>query len=348
MSHLSLDNRIRALVTLGHLITSPDGGLMEAVRQAGLKNPWFTESNCLRALEGIGKNFLDATQLRSFADSYRLPALPGKVRNVAIVMAGNIPLVGFHDWLCVFLAGHRALIKLSDKDAVLLPYLLQCLAEIHPETADQAIILDKLTGFDAVIATGSDNSARYFKHYFSKVPHLIRANRNGIAVIHGDESSADLDGLSKDIAAYFGLGCRSVSHLYVPKGYDFIPLMERLDQMAELEHHDRYRNNYDYQCALLLLNKIPFLQGRNILLREDPALISPMACLHYSPFATMDELVHLLETRRTAIQCVVSAKEIPGWHVVMPGMAQSPELADFADGVDTMQFLIGLHDEANG
>ena len=348
MSLSSLDSRMSALVALGHRIARPDDGLLEAIRQAGLKNPWFTKANCRRALEGIAIHFLDETRLRSFAESYMLPAHPGKVRHVGIVMAGNIPLVGFHDWLCVFLAGHRAIIKLSDKDAILLPTLLQSLADIQPEASDHTDIVDKLVGFDAVIATGSDNSARYFKQYFSKVPHLIRANRNGVAVLHGDESEADLDGLSQDIASYFGLGCRSVSHVYVPQGYDLAPLLERLDSNEELTQHDRHRNNYDYQCALLLLNKIPFLQGRNILLREDPALISPMACLHYSPYGTMDDMVPLLETRQNSIQCVVSAKEIPGWHVVRPGMAQTPEMADFADGVDTMQFLLELYDETNG
>lgn len=342
MSHLSLERRISILADLANVIARPDDRLLEVIRQAGFKNPWFSESSCRMALDGIWGNFLNKELLKAFADRYHIPPINENIRNVGIVMAGNLPLVGFHDWLCVFLSGHRALIKLSEKDTVLFSHLLERLAGIEPAIAESTRIVDKLAGFDAVIATGSDNSARYFEHYFGKYPHLIRANRNGVAILFGDETVQDLDALCSDITSYFGLGCRNVSHLFIPRGYDLGPLIERLDQHAELEQHDRYRNNYDYQCAILLLNKISFLQGRNILLREDPALISPMACLYFSQYSSMDELLSQLDQQRNAIQCVVSTKEIPGQKILQPGQAQSPGLADFADGVDTIEFLQGL------
>lgn len=347
MMHLSLTERINALALLGHQLDQADDRLQEAVRQAGFRNPWFTERQCFRALRGIREEFLDREVLRHFAARYRLPEESPGLKAVGIVMAGNIPAVGFHDWLCVFLGGHEALVKLSDKDAVLIPHLLKRLEEIAPAAEACTRIVDRLVGFDAVIATGSDNSSRYFHHYFGKYPHLIRGNRNGVAVLFGDESLSDLQALGTDIFSYFGLGCRNVSHLYVPHSYDFGKLLGVLDGLDELADHDRYRSNYDYQCALLLLNNTPFLQGANVLLREDPSLLSPMACLTYSVYHDLSELQIMLEERKTSIQCLVSTQPIADWDVVQPGNSQSPGIDDFADGADTLRFLIELgHEES--
>lgn len=339
---LALDHRMEVLEALAAFLQKGDASLQHIIEKASNINPWFTPDNCFRALRSIRDVYLDGEGLRAWAHHYSVPQLVSKPQTVALVFAGNIPLVGFHDWLSVFISGHRAMIRCSEKDNVLMPWLLDWLATKFPGAEAHWIFVDQLKHFDAVIATGSDNSARYFRAYFSKFPHIIRPNRNGVAVLYGDESLEQLDALTDDVFSYFGLGCRNVSHLFVPEGYDFQPLLGVLDRRGDVMDSHRYRNNYDYQLALLLLNKATFYQTGNLLLKEDPALISPVSTLHYSSYRDKSGLLQRLSELAGGIQCIVSTRPISGCVVLEPGMTQKPGLRDYADEVDTMLFLSQL------
>jgi len=335
----SLHERLDLLQALAGFLDAPDPLLEAVILEAGQHNPWFTRREVERALQAIRTVFLDRDALAQWAAAYKVPDHRAEMRTIGLVMAGNIPLVGFHDWLSVFVSGHRALIKLSDKDDRLLPFLLDQLVRFRSDVATYWQSTDRLQGFDAVIATGSNNSARYFEAYFGKYPHIIRRNRNAVAVLQGDESKAELEALMEDIFPYYGLGCRSVSALRVPRGFEIRRILEAADRRADIMHVDRYRNNFDYQCALLLLNRVPFLQGQSLLLREDPSLLSPISTLHYQWYDHPGELMAELQRREDEIQCIVSARPLEGLAVIPPGTSQQPGLYDYADGVDTMAFI---------
>jgi hypothetical protein len=313
----------------------------ERVQQAETMNPWFTRQNILMSLRAWG-DVLQPANFKRWRAMY--PALPTRreSRTVAIIMAGNIPMVGFHDLCCCLLAGHNALVKLSGDDQVLIPLLGEMICEAQPELKSRITFTSgTISGFDAVIATGSNNSARYFDHYFSKYPHIIRKNRNSIAVLDGRESFSNLDELCKDIFDYFGLGCRSVSALFVPKGYDFSNFIILFDAWDHVGNHNKYRNNYDYQKSILLINKIPFIDHRNILMVKRDSVQSPMAVLHYIEYDTIEEVKGFVEMNREALQCVVCTNAITEGTTPF-GKTQQPALWDYADGVDTMAFLLAL------
>ncbi len=262
-------------------------------------------------------------------------------QTIALVLAGNIPLVGFHDILCVFAAGHKARIKLSDKDPYLLPLLLEILKEIDARTADYFdTTTERLTNFDAVIATGSNNSARYFEAYFGKYPHIIRKNRNAVAILRGSETVEELRLLGDDIFQYFGLGCRNVSKLYLPRGYNFNLLLETLHERNEIVLHDKYKNNFDYNFTLLILNKIKYESNGCILMREATEIASPISVVYYEFYDDLNQLTTDLLIKKDEIQLVVAASPLPHLMTFNFGEAQKPSLSDYADGVDTMQFLI--------
>ena len=338
--------RIELLAELGHyLLEAPDEALQETMNRAYLGNRWFTEENTRQALKSIALAFLDREKLENWAAQYPLSDPIHPEKTVGLVMAGNIPLVGFHDWLCVFVAGQRAKIKLSEKDKLLLPFLVKQLGDWAFESWEYTEFLgesDRLKGFDAVIATGSNNTARYFEQYFGKYQHLIRRNRNAVAVLNGKESTADLYALGHDIFTYFGLGCRNVSKLYVPRNYDFDPLLEALHEYRELIHHDKYKNNFDYNFTLFILNNTPHLNNGCLLLREDASLQARIASVHYSWYDDIRQLEAELDQHRTEIQCVVSSQPLSGWQTLAFGQTQSPGLTDYPDGVDVMQFLTKL------
>ncbi len=255
-------------------------------------------------------------------------------------MAGNIPLVGFHDFLAIFLSGHRQLIKPSARDQVLIRHLAEQLAAACPAAAERFGFAERLNGCDAYIATGSNNSARYFEYYFSKYPHIIRRNRTSVALLNGRETQQELEALADDVYQYFGLGCRNVTQLYVPDGYDFLPLLaafRKYDYLADLA---RYKHNYDYQLTLLILNKRKYLSGESILLTEDNSPFSPISVLHYVYYRP-GEPIAALTGDNPDIQCVVG-NEHHFANLVPFGHAQHPGLTDYADGVDTMQFLCSL------
>ena len=264
-------------------------------------------------------------------------------KRVGLVLAGNIPLVGFHDILCVFVAGHQSVIKLSDKDPFLLPMLLDFLKEIDAQTAAYfSTTTERLGGFDAVIATGSNNSARYFEAYFGKYPNIIRKNRNAVGILRGTETAEELRLLGNDILQYFGLGCRNVSKLYLPKGYNFTLLLETLHERNDIVLHDKYKNNFDYNFTLLILNKIKYESNGCLLMREAEEIASPISMVYYEFYDDLKGLSKTLQAKKEEIQLVVASSPIENLKTFNFGEAQKPSLSDYADGVDTLQFLINL------
>ena len=358
---IDLDQRIAAFDKLGRYIESHDERLDAYVQRTAHHNPWFTVENQWRMLDAIAAQYLSAEKLRAWTSSApALEATYGQAvpstssprlrsakaadagKTVGLVMAGNIPLVGFHDWMTVLLCGHRAQVKLSDKDPYVLPYLSKKLEELGGMPEGATSFVERLKDFDAVIATGSDNTARYFKQYFGKYPHIIRGNRTSVAVLHGTETQAELQALADDVFAYFGMGCRSISKLYVPEGYQFEALLEVLHEHKQLANHSKWRNNYDYNYALYAINKEPFLMTGPVLLRESDELHSRLATLHYEHYADLANVAIDLNAVKEQLQVVVSAAPVPGLQVTSPGKAQQPALDDYADGVNTLAFLATL------
>lgn len=342
---MNAQERIAALAALGERLSQPDEYLDALMHRTRYNNAWFTIENQQLALGAIVEHFLQKDKLEKWAADYQLlPQGPGKT--VGMVMAGNIPLVGFHDLLCTFAAGHRAQIKLSEKDPYLLPYLLKLLKEIAPASEPYFEIVEKLNDFEAVIATGSNNTARYFEAYFGKYPHIIRKNRNAVAVLTGKETPEELIALGTDIFRFFGLGCRNVSKLFLPKDYDFNPLLETLHEYRDLVLHDKYKNNFDYNLALVMLNRTPYYNNGCIILQENPQTASRIAMVHYEYYDSEKEVGEKIVAAREEIQCVVGSAErmnLPGVSWVPFGKTQEPDLADYPDGIDVMRFLESLN-----
>ncbi|MEO8146211.1 MAG: acyl-CoA reductase [Bacteroidia bacterium] len=318
-----------------------------AVIKANYENQWFTKANVIRAFEGIAI-LLQEKELNDFVESYSNQSSENiNPKRVGVIMAGNIPMVGFHDLMCVLLSGNKLVAKLANDDKVLMNYLIEQLIEIDPALKSEIQITDRLADFDAVIATGNNNSARYFEYYFGKYPHIIRKNRNAIAILDGTETTEELRLLGEDLFTYFGLGCRNVSKLYVPLNYNFNLFFESIQSFApELLDHNKYLNNFDYHNALFLLEKIPFLTNNFIIIRESEVMATPVSVLNYEYYNDVSELTKKLIPKSEKIQCIVSNKKInlenSNLRSFYFGEAQKPEISDFADGVDTMGFLVNL------
>jgi hypothetical protein len=332
---MNLQYRIDLLVRLGEYMLSDEQPWQEAKEKAGQENGWFIPEFIDLATQNIAKSFLDEEILKAWSYSYQLQTLNLKPQTIGIVAAGNIPLVGFHDLLCVFISGHKAMIKLSSKDKTLIKHLAEKLGELSPGINNHIQFSEMLKGCDAYIATGSNNSSRYFDHYFGKYPHIIRRNRTSVAILTGEESNEELEKLADDVYLYFGLGCRNVTKIYVPKEYDFIPLLEAFKKYNWLADHYKYKNNYDYNLALHLLNKKYYMTNSSILLIEDPALFSPISQLNYEFYTDKDKMREDLGGNGD-LQCIVGKGFTPF------GMSQSPAINDYADRVDTLQFLCDL------
>jgi hypothetical protein len=303
-------------------------------------NPWFTPDFIKQAIKGLVK-MLDQENLGQWAANYPL----GKIRsqkNIGLILAGNIPFVGFHDLLCVLVGGHNAYCKMSSKDNRLFQTIIQTMMEIGPGFSERIKITEsKLSGFDAVIATGSNNTSRYFEFYFGKYPHIIRKNRNSAAILTGKETQDDIRALSQDIFLYYGLGCRNVSKLFVPKGYNFNFLFENIEGFNHLTMHNKYMNNHDYYRSIYLVNQTPHLDNGFLIIKEDTALASPIAVTYYQEYETVQEVVEYLQADREYIQCIASQTDI-GIETVKFGETQFPGLGDYADNIDTMDFLCAL------
>lgn len=340
---MTLQERLAILVRLGTYLRSNDDEFLIALqKRTEFNNGWFTLANQQAAIAAIAEAFLAEEPLRQWVAAYPIDPERPPQRTIGMVLAGNIPLVGFHDVLCVFVAGQRAKIKLSSKDPYVFPYLLKLLEKWDARTATYFELTEKLGGFDAVIATGSNNSARYFTAYFGKYPHIIRKNRNAVAVLSGQETATELRALGRDVFRYFGLGCRNVSKLYVPQDYELQPLLEILHEWKDIQNHTKWKNNFDYNYALTTLNKESFHLTGPLILLEEPAIPSRIATLHFERYETQAALVQQLQEQSEAIQLIVAQPDFLPLPTFPFGAAQEPGLADYADGVDTLAFLTGL------
>lgn len=340
---MQLKQRINGFIALGTYLKrivseNGDSSAKELFRKAEAENGWFTQDNIRFALESWSEA-LSEENLQQWLYGYNIEKTNPKT--VAIIMAGNVPLVGFHDFLSVLMTGNKVLAKLSSNDRTLLPFLSKYLISVEPEFKNYIEFTEgRLINFDAVIATGSNNTARYFEYYFGKYPHIIRKNRNSVAVLTGNETVEELTALANDIFRYFGLGCRNVSKLYVPENYDFEAYFKAMYSWKEIIHNHKYINNYDYNKAVYLMDSFPLLDNEFLLLKEDDGFSSPISVVFYEKYSTFEKLNKELELQSENIQCIVSNANLP--NEVSFGKAQTPDLWDYADGVDTVDFLLKL------
>jgi hypothetical protein len=332
---MNLPERKDLLVRLGNYIQNNEESWQQAKHKAYLENRWFIPEFIELSVNNIAQNFLQLNQLEQLISRYQVPEENPSPKKVGIVMAGNIPLVSFHDLLCVFLTGNHAMIKPSSKDEVLIKHLVEKLMEWNQEIDQYITINSMIKNCDAYIATGSNNSSRYFEYYFAKYPSIIRKNRTSVAILTGDESSEELEKLSDDVYQYFGLGCRNVTKIFVPKNYDFVPLLNAFKKYDHLVDHHKYKNNYDYNLAIHILNNQYYMTNGSIILVENKSPFSPISQLHYEYYSKENEVREKLKNDQS-IQCVVSKKDIDF------GCAQCPDVCDYADGIDTMEFLMRL------
>lgn len=331
-----LQRRIELLARLGKYMNENDLEWKTAKQKAAGVNPWFIPEFIEQASFSISTQFLDETKLETWVSQYEVPSIHERPKKIGLVMAGNIPMVGFHDMLCIFISGHRQVIKLSSKDEVLIPHLVAKMITWDSEVEELILFADKLTNCEVYIATGSNNSSRYFEYYFGKFPHIIRRNRTSVAILDGNETTPELEQLADDVLMYFGLGCRNVTKLYVPEGYDFEPLLKALNKYEHFMDYHKYRHNYDYQLALLMMGNKMYMTNGATLLNQNESLFTAISQLHYQYYNGIEQLLESLKGNED-IQCIVSKSGIPF------GSAQTPSLTDYADGVDTMKFLTELN-----
>lgn len=337
---IQLEQRIAALVAAGKRISDKENPTVQgAKRKAELENPWFTQEEIDRAIKGITSEFANQQKLESWLANYEFQGVP-KAKTLGLVLAGNIPMVGIHDLICGYLAGHNMHLKYSDKDKVLIPLFVQFLIDELPETASQFEERERLNEVELVIATGSNNSSRYFDYYFGKIPNIIRKNRTSIGILNEHTSKEELKELGKDVFYYFGMGCRNVSKIYLPKGYPIELIMEVFEEWKPLVLHNKYKNNFDYNYAIYLLNKTKFYTNGSLITVEDPSIYSRISCLHFSYYESQDDLESEILEIQDELQCIVSNCQLNKMDVLPFGKSQFPRLEDYADGVDTMKFLL--------
>jgi hypothetical protein len=332
---MNLQERIDLLVELGVWMQRDDPEWEAAKRKANLENSWFVRPFIDLAVSNIANGFLTRNALESFIFTYDLPAENTSPKKVGLVPAGNIPLVGFHDIMCIFLTGHYAWIKPSSKDEALIKAIVEKINNISPKASAYFTLSERLNNCDAYIATGSNNTSRYFEYYFGKYPHIIRRNRTSAAILTGNESDSELEKLADDICQYFGMGCRNVTKIYVPENYDFLRLLPALNKYDWLADHHKYKNNYDHNLALHILNNKFYMTNGSVLLVEAPALFSPISEVHYEFYADIKQVESQL-SQNDDLQCLVGRAYTPF------GQAQCPAISTFADGVDTIRFLMSF------
>lgn len=345
---MHLQDRINAFCTLGEVIQDKTENPLTAsfwktVSAAKNYNPWFTQDFCNYSINSIAKNWLNQSALLQWVKNYPQSFFnPSSPKRIGVVMAGNVPFVGFHDLLSVLITGNIFIGKVSSKDGGIFQSLIDLLISIEPRFFEQISITEgKLENFDAVIATGSDNSARYFEYYFGKYPNIIRKNRHSLAVLSGDETDEELKGLANDIFLYFGLGCRNVSKVLVPNEYNIETLIKSFEAFKDLINHNKYANNYEYHRAIYLLNRVEHLDNGFVLVKPDETLGSPVGVIYFQYYSSIASVNSMLSSIDSSIQCIVSNiseidKRIP------LGKAQEPELSDYSDGIDTINFLAAL------
>lgn len=335
---MNLQERKEILVRLGDFIKNGDEEWETVKQRANAENAWFTPEFMNLAATTITRQFLAEDTLQTLIETYAIPYENTAPKKVGLVMAGNIPMVGFHDLLCTFLTGHKAVIKLSSKDTALMTFLIRKIIAWSPEAESYLTIAERLNNCDAYIATGSNNTSNYFEYYFGKHPNIIRKNRTSVAIISGEETEMELERLADDVFQYFGLGCRNVTKIYFPKDYNFEPLLAVFKKYNYLADHAKYKNNYDYNLAIHLLNKTYFMSSESVLMIEASSPFSAISQLHFEYYDDAERVRADLKDNNS-IQCIVSKDDIPF------GQAQCPGITDFADGVDTVQFLVNLADQ---
>jgi hypothetical protein len=330
---MELQERINLLVKLGQYMQSNDEEWESIKHRAARENAWFIPEFIELAVTNICTHFLKKEKLEDWAETYNLKAFQPNDSLVGVVMAGNIPLVGFHDFLCIFLSGRRMLIKASSKDEILIKHIVKKLLDWEEPIEERIAFAESLKGCDAYIATGSNNSSRYFDYYFGKYPNIIRRNRTSAAILDGTETAEELNALADDIQLYFGLGCRNVTKLYVPKEYDFIKLLTALKKYEYYLDFHKYKHNYDYHLALVMMSNKFYMNNGSAIFAENESLFSPVSQVHYEFYDDPKKIVASLQ-HHPDIQCLV------GHGFTAFGKAQQPSLTDYADGVDTMKFLL--------
>ena len=335
MSELNRQERLAILIETGQALSQEIP--VSVISSAIASNLWFTKDSIAMAVSAIVENYLNEEALTEWMHSY--PEPHDGPKKVGLILAGNIPLVGIQDVISVFASGHKSIIKLSERDSVLMNYFLSLIMEIDPRCESYFEKVERLTDYDAVIATGSNTSARYFEKYFGSVPHIIRKNRNGVAVVYKDSTDEQMQELAHDILGHYGLGCRNVSKVYLEEGVELGKVFEALEDLKTIKHHNKYMNNYDYSYALYLLNEEEFYTNDYLIMRPHKSLGSRIACLHYEYFTDATLLSNQIEEIKEEIQCIVSDRPLSNLAILPFGKGQSPRLTDYADGVDTMAFL---------
>ncbi|PVX51809.1 acyl-CoA reductase LuxC [Balneicella halophila] len=312
--------------------------LDNAIEKAKVDNPWFTDESVANAIRGI-ITLLDNKKLENWVSNY---SLSEDSKTVACILAGNIPMVGFHDMLCVLLSGHHFIGKTSSKDKQLLPVLAEIIIQADKRFEERITFVSDLKDikYDAVIATGSNNTARYFQQYFGHLPHIIRKGRSSVAILSGNETKEALEGLGDDIFMYFGLGCRNVSKIYIPKGFDIRGIFSHFTKYSNYQHHHKWINNYNYNRSINLVNQQHFYETEFALFQESSSLISPIAVVYYEEYESLSDLLLFLYANNEQLQCIVS--NIKSNDFVPLGKAQYPEADDYADNIDTLAFLSTL------
>ena len=331
---MTLQERINTISELGlYLRKNFLEDHFDTIKLATAKNPWFTVKSITNAVLSIS-DMVEKDMLSAWLNPYTIKE-PSAPKNVLIIMAGNIPLVGFHDLLSVIIMGHNPVIKLSSNDNVLMPLIINIFLDLSPLNYNQIKFINEVKGrsFDAVITTGTDNSANYFKYYFKDAKRIIRKNRRSIAILDGSENSQQIKGLANDIFLYYGLGCRNVSKIYLPVGYDLNILFKSFYLHKHVIEHKKYGNNYDYNKAIYLMGNNKLIENGFILLKEDSSLYSPVAMLYYEYYNDINDVHSFIDKNSDKIQCIVSKNNIPF------GNTQKPKLWDYADGVDIIDFL---------
>lgn len=356
---MQLKDRINAFINLGKFLqeyhssegfiqmnvngrgrhdSEDETNIPSVLKMAEAENGWFTQENITFAIKSWGEA-LSQENINRWLSKYAIKETEPKI--VAVIMAGNVPLVGFHDFISVLVTGNKVLAKLSSNDKILLPFIAKQLIHIEPRFSNYIEFTEgKMSGFDAVIATGSNNTARYFDYYFGKYPNIIRSNRNSVAVLTGTETEEDLENLADDIFRYFGLGCRNVSKIFIPEDYNFEAFFKGMYSWKEIIHNHKYINNYDYNKAVYLMDSFPLLDNEFMLLKEDTGFSSPISVVFYEKYTSKYAVKKKLEAEAENIQCIVTKCGLP--NEIPFGKAQNPELWDYADGVDTIDFLLKI------
>lgn len=332
---MTLQTRIQILLRLREFFLNPSEDWLQCQDRAYRENPWFIPDFIQLSIKNITEQFLEEALLNQWIQQYAIPENNTAPKNIGLVMAGNIPLVGFHDLLCCFITGHQTTIKPSSKDAVMIKFLVAEMISWNQEVSELIRFAENLKGCDAYIATGSNNTSRYFEYYFGKYPHIIRKNRTSVAILDGSESTEELDLLADDIQLYFGLGCRNITKIWVPENYDFLPLLQALRKYEHYIDFHKYKHNYDYHLAILIMSNRFYMNNDSIILTENIAVYSPVSQIHYEKYSDKNAILESLKTNEE-IQCVVGHGQIAF------GRAQKPGLTDYADAVDTMLFLTSI------